>query len=158
MTNKAAKQPRKKRDMSGESVPKVKFFGLTKLKPFLAPYKWMFLVMILGTIIVGVLNTVMPLFQEYAINNFIAHNTTEGLLPFILLYVLCLAVVMVIDYIASYNCCRLELYILRDMRRTVFNHLQTLSVSYFTVNSVGRIHARGMSDNSNISYRISRDV
>ena len=158
MTNKAAKQPRKKREMSGESVPKVKFFGLTKLKPFLAPYKWMFLVMILGTIIVGVLNTVMPLFQEYAINNFIAHNTTEGLLPFILLYVLCIAVVMVIDYIASYNCCRLELYILRDMRRTVFNHLQTLSVSYFNVNSVGRIHARVMSDTSNISSIISWDV
>ena len=158
MTNKAAKQPRKKRDMSGESVPKVKFFGLTKLKPFLAPYKWMFLVMILGTIIVGVLNTVMPLFQEYAINNFIARGTTEGLLPFILLYVLCLAVVMVIDYIASYNCCRLELYILRDMRRTVFNHLQTLSVSYFNVNSVGRIHARVMSDTSNISSIISWDV
>ena len=158
MTNKAAKQPRKKREMSGESVPKVKFFGLTKLKPFLAPYKWMFLVMILGTIIVGVLNTVMPLFQEYAINNFIAHNTTEGLLPFILLYVLCLAVVMIIDYIASYNCCRLELYILRDMRRTVFNHLQTLSVSYFNVNSVGRIHARVMSDTSNISSIISWDV
>lgn len=158
MTNKAAKQPRKKRDMPGESVPRVKFFGLTKLKPFLAPYRWMFLVMILGTIIVGVLNTVMPLFQEYAINNFIAHNTTEGLLPFILLYVLCLAVVMVIDYIASYNCCRLELYILRDMRRTVFNHLQTLSVSYFNVNSVGRIHARVMSDTSNISSIISWDV
>lgn len=158
MTNKAAKQPRKKREMSGESVPKVKFFGLTKLKPFLAPYKWMFLVMILGTIIVGVLNTVMPLFQEYAINNFIARGTTEGLLPFILLYVLCLAVVMVIDYIASYNCCRLELYILRDMRRTVFNHLQTLSVSYFNVNSVGRIHARVMSDTSNISSIISWDV
>lgn len=158
MTNKAAKQPRKKREMPSESVPKVKFFGLTKLKPFLAPYKWMFLVMILGTIIVGVLNTVMPLFQEYAINNFIAHNTTEGLLPFILLYVLCLAVVMIIDYIASYNCCRLELYILRDMRRTVFNHLQTLSVSYFNVNSVGRIHARVMSDTSNISSIISWDV
>lgn len=158
MTNKAAKQPRKKREMSGESVPKVKFFGLTKLKPFLAPYRWMFLVMILGTIIVGVLNTVMPLFQEYAINNFIARGTTEGLLPFILLYVLCLAVVMVIDYIASYNCCRLELYILRDMRRTVFNHLQTLSVSYFNVNSVGRIHARVMSDTSNISSIISWDV
>ncbi len=158
MTNKAAKQPRKKREMPSESVPKVKFFGLTKLKPFLAPYKWMFLVMILGTIIVGVLNTVMPLFQEYAINNFIARGTTEGLLPFILLYVLCLAVVMVIDYIASYNCCRLELYILRDMRRTVFNHLQTLSVSYFNVNSVGRIHARVMSDTSNISSIISWDV
>ncbi len=158
MANKAEKSPRfKKRATAEPAAPKVRLFGLPKLKPFLAPYKWMFLVMILGTIIVGVLNTVMPLFQEYAINNFIANSTLDGLVPFIALYVLCLIVTLAVDYIASYNCCRLELYILRDMRRTVFNHLQTLSVSYFNVNSVGRIHARIMSDTSNIASIISWD-
>ena len=160
MANKKQKSPRiKKRTQGNEPVaPKVRLFGLPKLKPFLAPYKWMFFVMILGTVIVGVLNTIMPLFQEYAIDNFIADSTTKGLAPFIALYVVCIVVTMGVDYIASYNCCRLELYILRDMRRTTFNHLQTLSVSYFNVNSVGRIHARVMSDTSNISSIISWDV
>ena len=159
MANKKEKSPRiKKREQSEQPVHKVRFFGLPKLKPFLATYKWMFIAMIVGTVLVGVLNTVLPLFQQYAFDNFIAKNTLSGLAPFIILYVLCLAVTMGVDYIASYNCCRLELYILRDMRRTVFNHLQTLSVSYFNVNSVGRIHARVMSDTSNIASIISWDV
>lgn len=159
MANKKEKSPRiKKREQSEQPVHKVRFFGLPKLKPFLATYKWMFIAMIVGTVLVGVLNTILPLFQQYAFDNFIAKNTLSGLAPFIILYVLCLAVTMGVDYIASYNCCRLELYILRDMRRTVFNHLQTLSVSYFNVNSVGRIHARVMSDTSNIASIISWDV
>ena len=159
MANKKEKSPRiKKREQSEQPVHKVRFFGLPTLKPFLATYKWMFIAMIVGTVLVGVLNTVLPLFQQYAFDNFIAKNTLSGLAPFIILYVLCLAVTMGVDYIASYNCCRLELYILRDMRRTVFNHLQTLSVSYFNVNSVGRIHARVMSDTSNIASIISWDV
>lgn len=159
MANKKEKSPHiKKREQSEQPVHKVRFFGLPKLKPFLATYKWMFIAMIVGTVLVGVLNTVLPLFQQYAFDNFIAKNTLSGLAPFIILYVLCLAVTMGVDYIASYNCCRLELYILRDMRRTVFNHLQTLSVSYFNVNSVGRIHARVMSDTSNIASIISWDV
>ena len=159
MANKKEKSPRiKKREQSEQPVHKVRFFGLPKLKPFLATYKWMFIAMIVGTVLVGVLNTVLPLFQQYAFDNFIAKHTLSGLAPFIILYVLCLAVTMGVDYIASYNCCRLELYILRDMRRTVFNHLQTLSVSYFNVNSVGRIHARVMSDTSNIASIISWDV
>jgi len=48
--------------------------------------------------------------------------------------------------------------LLRDMRRTAFNHLQTLSVGYFNVTSVGKIHARVMSDTSNISSILAWDV
>ena len=133
-----------KSDSTGkESKPRnLKFFGLKKLMPFLVPYRAMFIGMILSTVAVGVFNTIMPLFQQYAFDNFIARNSLEGLAPFIALYVLCLLVTMVLDYIASFSCCKLEMYVLRDMRRTAFNHLQTLSVSYFNVNSVGRIHAR----------------
>ena len=157
MANKA-QSPRAKKRVEEQAVPKVRLFGLPKLRPFLAPYKWMFLAMIVGTVLVGVFNTILPLFQQYAFDNFIEKGTMDGILPFTLLYVLCLVATMVLDYIASYNCSRIEMYVLRDMRRTVFNHLQTLSVSYFNVNSVGRIHARVMSDTSNISSIISWDV
>ena len=39
-----------------------------------------------------------------------------------------------------------EMSIDRDLRNKAFNHLQTLSFSYFNRNSVGYIHARVMSD------------
>lgn len=159
MPNKQRIERRRRRQYGTEPAQvRVRLFGLPKLKPFVAPYKWRFFAMIAGTIIVGIISTILPLFQEYAFDNFIANETLEGLVPFIILYLVCIAVNMGIDYIASYNCSSLELLILRDMRRTTFNHLQTLSVSYFNVNSVGRIHARVMSDTSNISSIISWDL
>ena len=39
-----------------------------------------------------------------------------------------------------------EMSIDRELRDKAFNHLQTLSFSYFNRNSVGYIHARVMSD------------
>ena len=148
----------KNANAAANSAPGLRFFGLGKLKPFIATYKLMFAVMIVCTILVGIFNTALPLFQQYAFNNFIEGNTLNGIVPFIILYVLCLLVTMVLDFVASFNCCKLEMYTLRDMRRTAFNHLQTLSVSYFNVNSVGRIHARVMSDTSSIASIISWDV
>ena len=135
-----------KSEAQKSTQPKVRFFGLGKLRPFLATYRRMFAAMIVCTVLVGVFNTTLPLFQRYAFNNFIAKESLEGLLPFILLYVACLLVTMALDFVASFDCCKLEMYVLRDMRRTAFNHLQTLFVSYFNINSVGRIHARVMSD------------
>ena len=148
----------KNANTAANSAPRLRFFGLGKLKPFIATYKLMFAAMIACTILVGIFNTALPLFQQYAFNNFIEGNTLNGIVPFIILYVLCLLVTMVLDFVASFNCCKLEMYTLRDMRRTAFNHLQTLSVSYFNVNSVGRIHARVMSDTSSIASIISWDV
>ena len=147
-----------KSEAQKSTQPKVRFFGLGKLRPFLATYRRMFAAMIVCTVLVGVFNTILPLFQRYAFNNFIAKESLEGLLPFILLYVACLLVTMALDFVASFDCCKLEMYVLRDMRRTAFNHLQTLSVSYFNINSVGRIHARVMSDTSSIASIISWDV
>ncbi len=130
-------------------------FGIRTLSPFLKPYRKMFLTMIFCTIAVGVLDTLLPLFQKYAIDTFIAGQTLDGLLPFILLYLLVLLSNSVIDYFGSYGCCKIEMFVLRDMRRALFNHLQTLSVSYFNTNSVGRVHARVMSDTNSVTSVIS---
>ena len=140
------------------SVPKLKFFGLGKLKPYLKRYKLIFLTLILCTLAVGLLNILTPLFQRYAIDTFIAGKTLEGLLPFALVYAAVNVVTVILDFFGSYNCCRLEMFILRDMRRTAFNHLQTLSVAYFNQTSVGKLHARIMSDTSSVSSIISWDV
>ena len=134
---------------------KLKFFGLKKLLPFLKPYRLLFLLMSVCVLIVGVLDIIIPLFQRYAIDTFIAGQTLKGFAPFVVLYVAVILLSMVLDYIASYNCCRIEMFILRDMRSAGFNHLQTLSVAYFNTNSVGTVHARLMSDTGNISTVMS---
>ena len=47
------------------------------------------------------------------------------------------------------------MYVGRDMKRASFNHLQTLSFSYYNQNSVGYIHARVMSDTNRIGSLVS---
>lgn len=136
----------------------LKFFGLPKLKPYLSRYKLAFTVMTVCSLLVGILNIITPLFQKYALNNFIAEQTLDGLAPFIIIYAAVIIITVVIDFFASYNCCRIEMFILRDMRSTAFNHLQTLSVGYFNRTSVGKLHSRVMSDTSSVSSIISWDV
>ncbi len=147
-----------KNNKKAEKTKGLKFFGLGKLKPYIKTYKGIFATIIIATLAVGVINVITPLFQRYAIDNFIANRTLDGLAVFIVLYVLVVAASVVIDFFGSYGCCRLEMFMLRDMRRTAFNHLQTLSVSYYNMHSVGKLHARVMSDTSVIGSTVAWDT
>lgn len=134
---------------------KLGIFGIKKLLPFIRPYKALFALMAACVLAVGLIDVIIPLFQRYAIDNFIAGRTLEGFVPFVIIYFAVILLSMVLDFIASYNCCRIEMFTLRDMRSAGFEHLQTLSVAYFNQNSVGTIHARLMSDTGNISSILS---
>ena len=75
----------------------------------------------------------------------------NGLGGFLALYVLVMLVQTASNYISAYGACKAELYIGRDLKRQAFDHLQTLSFSYFNQNSVGYVHARVMSDTDRIA-------
>ena len=126
------------------------WFGLPRLVPFLKPYKGIVICMAVLVLLNGVIDICLPLFQQYAINNFIAKGTLQGLGGFIGLYVCVIALQIVFSMIDAYQACQIEMYVGRDLKRASFNHLQTLSFSYFNQNSVGYIHARVMSDTNRI--------
>ena len=136
-------------------TPKVRFFGIGKVLPFLAVHKKLYITMLLSVLPVMAINTVLPLFQRYAIHNFIANKTLDGFAVFVTLYAALILISCVVDFISSYSCSKIEMYLLRDMRRSAFNHLQTLSVSYYNTTGVGKIHARVMSDTSSIGSVIA---
>ena len=131
------------------------WFGIPKLIPYLRGYGRLFLSMVLFGLLASGMDVVIPLFQQYAINHFIADSTMQGIWPFVALYLLVMAVQTASNYISAYGACKAELYIGRDLRREAFDHVQTLSFSYFNQNSVGYIHARVMSDTSRIGTLIS---
>ncbi|MFY9381257.1 MAG: ABC transporter ATP-binding protein [Eubacteriales bacterium] len=131
------------------------WFGIGRLIPYLKPYvKNIFIMVTFGIIGSGV-DILMPLFQRYAINNFIANKTLEGLPWFVALYALVLTVQVFVTIITINKSNYVEFSIGRDMRQASFDHLQTLSFSYFNRNSVGYIHARVMSDTSRIGELVS---
>lgn len=140
-----------------KTSPKLRFFGIGKILPFVAVHKKLYLTILLSVLPVMAINTVLPLFQKYAIDNFIANRTLDGFAVFITLYASLIVLSCAVDFVSSYSCSKLEMYLLRDMRRSAFNHLQTLSVSYYNTTGVGKIHARVMSDTGSIGSVVAWD-
>ena len=82
---------------------KLKFFGLGKMKPYLSAHKVLFTVILVFSALSAGLSAVVPLFQSYAIDNFILYGTTDGLIPFILTYSAFVLSVPLLGYAADFD-------------------------------------------------------
>lgn len=143
-----------KKDEQKEYVS-LPYFGINKLLPYLKPYRGIIICMVILGLTGGLVDIILPLFQRYALNHFIAQGTLDALGSFIAAYVAVLAFQVIANTISAYQACQVELYVGRDMKRASFNHLQTLAFSYYNQNSVGYIHARVMSDTNRIGSLVS---
>ena len=76
-------------------------------------------------------------------------------IPKLVPYVVVILTQTASNYISAFGACKLELSVGRDLKRESFNHLQTLSFSYFNQNSVGYVHARVMSDTDRIASTLA---
>ena len=131
------------------------WFGVPKILPYAKPYKKIIIRMVLLGILSSAIDSIYPLFNRYALDHFVAGKTLQGILPFVLLYMVVLAVQVADNYISVYYGGKVEMNIDRDLRNAAFNHLQTLSFSYFNQNNVGYVHARVMSDTGKIGELIA---
>ncbi len=136
----------------------LKFFGIGKVVPYLKKYRAMIFIMLLCSIIGSCIDIIVPLFQRYALNHFITLGTTDTLTYFIIAYIITIILIGIVNYFSSFYATKIEVLVDRDLRDKAFNHLQTLSFSYFNQNSVGYIHSRVMSDTSRIGSLVSWTV
>ncbi len=131
------------------------FFGIPRLFPYLKKYRktltWMVICGMLGT---GV-DILMPVLQRYALNHFITLRTLDTLPWYILIYVALILFASCVNFVSCNGAMKTEVCVNRDLRAEAFNHLQTLSFSYYNQNSVGWIHSRVMSDTSRIGSLVS---
>ena len=66
-----------------EKTLHLKWFGIPKLLPYLTPYrKQIFFMIVLGAI-GSIIDIIIPLFQRFAINNYITKGVTDGILWFV---------------------------------------------------------------------------
>ena len=126
-----------------------------KIIPFVKLYKKHFLTAMGFLIFLSIIDVTYPLFQRYAINNFVIPASTEGIWKFAALYgcVILLQVFAVIVFIE--NSMKVELNVAKAIRKAVFVHLQKLSFSYYNTTPVGYMMARVMSDTGRIGQMVS---
>ena len=131
------------------------FFGLPKILKYIRKYRSWIAIMVTCGVLASVGDIAIPFFQRYALNHLEDGVFIANLVPFILFYVLTLLGKIITDFISSFLSGKVELSVLRDLRKLSFDHLQTLSFSYFNQNSVGYIHSRVMSDTARIGELVS---
>ncbi len=141
--------------MSKKETKSLPFFGIGKVLPFLKKYRGAVAIMMVCGLLGSAMDVGIPLFQRFALDHFIGGNTVDGIWLFALGYFAAILAAGGANYISCAYATIIEVRVLRDLRNAAFNHLQTLSFSYFNQNSVGYIHARVMSDTGRIGTLVS---
>ena len=134
---------------------KMKFFGIGRVLPFMKHVRKLVVIMMIFGLTGSLTDIIIPLFQQYALDNFIVPGTLENISIFVVLYVLTILTAAGSNYISCALATIIEVRVHRQLRQVGFEHLQTLSFSYFNQNSVGYIHARLMSDTARIGTLVS---
>ena len=122
-----------------------------KLFPFFKPYKTYFFITFGLNILLAGVDVLVPLFQSYAIDHFIVPDTLEGLWIFGAVYFAVILGQTICVYFSVHAATTIEMNVGKDLKRAQFEHLQTLSFSYYNTTPVGYIHARVMSDTLRIA-------
>ena len=141
-----------------EDEAKIKGFSLKvwmRMLPYIKKMKSHFLFTILLTIFWTGLMAAFPLFTSYAVNNFIIPETTQGILPYSILYVGIILATGFLSFVWTKTLITIEMKTGLIIRRDCFIHLQKLQLSYHNTNSVGYLIGRVMSDTERISGMIT---
>ena len=104
----------------------------------------------LNLLLAGI-DVLVPLFQSYAIDYFIVPDTLDGIPIFAGVYIGLIVLQTVFVYVSVHAATTIEMCVGKDLKWAQFEHLQTLSFSYYNTTPVGYIHARVMSDTLKIA-------
>ena len=119
--------------------------------PFFKPYKKYFAITLGLNIFLAGVDVLTPLFQSYAIDHFIVPDTLEGIGVFAFAYISMIVMQTISVYWSVHAATTIEMCVGKDLKWAQFEHLQTLSFSYYNTTPVGYIHARVMSDTLKIA-------
>ncbi|MCI9422260.1 ATP-binding cassette domain-containing protein [Lachnospiraceae bacterium WCA-9-b2] len=126
-----------------------------KMLPFFKPYRKFFAITLGFNIFLAGIDVVVPLFQSYAIDHFITVESLEGIWRFAAAYVAVIVIQTMSVYFSVRAATTIEMNVGKDLKWAQFEHLQTLSFSYYNTTPVGYIHARVMSDTLRIATMVA---
>ncbi len=122
-----------------------------KMLSFFKPYKKYFAITLGLNIFLAGVDVLTPLFQSYAIDHFIVPDTLDGIYTFAFVYISMIVMQTISVYWSVHAATTIEMCVGKDLKWAQFEHLQTLSFSYYNTTPVGYIHARVMSDTLKIA-------
>lgn len=117
-----------------------------RLLAFLAPYKWQMLVALLLMLGATVSTVAGPYFVKMAIDSGLSAGDPLALRTAVLLYLGAALLRWLLIYLRVNLMARVGQSIIYNLRKTLFDHLQKLSLSFYSRYSVGRVITRVIND------------
>jgi ATP-binding cassette subfamily B protein len=119
---------------------------IKRLLAYTAPYRRLIISGVLLTLLASVLQLVGPYLTKLAIDTYIAQKQLSGLYLILIIYLIVLVVVFLTQYAQIYVTQYFGQHLMFDIRSKIFRHIQSLSLSFFNKNPVGRLMTRVTSD------------
>jgi ATP-binding cassette subfamily B multidrug efflux pump len=132
--------------------------ALLRLLPYLKPFK-LKLSGVLGVVVMyTLLGLVGPYLMGVAIDRFIGANDASGLPQIAMLMLGAYLFYNLFHALASWVMARISQQALKQIRRDLFTHIQTLSLSFFDRNQAGGLMSRLTNDIDAINQAVSQNV
>lgn len=131
---------------------------LARLALYLRPYRAALALVILLVIIYTLLGLAGPYLMGRAIDQFIGGKDIPGLVRIALWMLAAYLFSNVFNLIANWVMARISQQALRQLRKDLFGHLQTLSMHYFDTHPAGGLMSRLTSDIDAVNQAVSQNI
>lgn len=131
-----------------EQKKKKKFdFGLlARIVSLAAPYKKLFAVTIVLAVSLAPISMLRPFLISVMVDDYILFNDIPGLYRMAVVFFIVVVLAVSLRYMMIYYSSLLGQYVIRDLRKNVFNHITSLRLRYFDQTPIGRVTTRTIND------------
>ncbi len=119
---------------------------LKKFISFYKPYKGLFALDLICTVLVATVELIFPMATRYALNELLPHSAYSAFFWLMAVLLLGYFARAGLQYVIAYWGHTMGVYMETDMKRTLFAHMQKLPCSFYDKNRTGQLMARVTSD------------
>jgi ATP-binding cassette, subfamily B, multidrug efflux pump len=132
--------------------------ALIRLLPYLKPFKVSLIIILIFVVLYTLLGLLGPYLLGRAIDQFIGGNDPVGLGRIALLMLLVYFFNNIFQVVANWVMSRVSQEALRNLRRDLFKHIQSLAISFFDTHPAGELMSRLTNDIDAINQAVSQNV
>lgn len=132
--------------------------ALLRLLPYLSAYKAVLLVVFLLILVATALGLLGPYLMGLAIDRYIAGRDPAGLIRISIWILVVFLTGNVSELVSNWMMARVSQGALKRLRQNMFEHMQTLSLSFFDRNPAGELMSRLTNDIDAINQAVSQNV
>ncbi len=132
--------------------------SMARLLPYLKAYKFQIGIVVVLIILYTLLGLMSPYLMGVAIDKFIGGKDVAGLVRTAVWILVAYLLSNGFNVVANWIMARVSQLALRNLRRDLFTHLQTQSMSFFDTHSAGGLMSRLTNDIDAINQAISQNI